>query len=89
MCEELGLGAGITFKNEEERIDQGVMVEMKMAVCRQVQCWGWRRGRESKLTKFLSLGDFVFCFICFVFFLKIVIKNIINMQYYINFRCAQ
>lgn len=76
MCEELGLGAGITFKNEEERIDQGVMVEMKMAICRQVQCWG-RRGRESKLTKFLSLGDFVFCFICFVF-LKLFIKNIAN-----------
>lgn len=35
MCEELGLGAGMIFNNEEESIDQGVMVEMEMAVCRQ------------------------------------------------------
>lgn len=49
----------MTFKNKEEKIDQEDMVEDGNGrVCIQVEWWGWRRGRESKITKFLSLGNF-------------------------------
>lgn len=48
----------MTFKNKEEKVDRKDTVDIEMAVCIQVECWGWRGGKESKITKFLSLGDF-------------------------------
>lgn len=47
----------MAFQTEEEKIDQEDMVEVEMAVCRQVECGGERRKRVRNNFKFMSLGD--------------------------------